>query len=170
MKFVINGTEYEAASLERITGRHALDIAKQTKVGVATHAMRLDEMQRLTLDDEGKPVVLAEGSDVEVSGEVAIQSLFSSPPHLQALLVLIWMSRRMSGKEFNLTWDEVLDTTQILQVVPIDDEDEDEDEPEESEDPTQPSASETVVDGAAPSSTGTSKASTTSKRTSRRVS
>lgn len=166
MKFVINGIEYEGASLERITGRHALDLAKYAKVGVAALAVRLDELQRLSLDDDGTVTVLPEGQKGDP--ERGALAVFGSEPHLKALLALIWMSRRINGKEFNLTWDQVLDEVEILRIGIGSDDDEEEPEPEPAEDPTPPSASAPESGGKARASRPTSKGSTTSKRTSRR--
>lgn len=163
MKFIIDGTEYEGAALERITGRHALDLAKYAKVGVASLATRLDELQRLTLDEDDAPILLPEGETAE--GDQRGLALFASPPHLRALLALIWMSRRLNGKEFNLSWEEVLDM-EILQVgFRDDDADDEEPEPEEAPDPSPPSASDPGAGGKAPASRRTSKASTTSTAT-----
>lgn len=164
MKFVINGNEYEGASLERITGRHALDCAKYARIGVAQVAERLDEMNRLAFDDDGDVIVLPEGEPTDQ--EAAAKAVFASEPHLKAMLVMVWMSWRLNGEDKNRPWSDVEDYP-ILTLRVINDVEEP-DDAEIDEDPTQPSATDPGADGEVRPSRPTSKASTTSKRTSRR--
>jgi len=100
MRFIIDGTEYEAANLERITGLYALDLPKQAGIGVQTLAKRLEEMSRLGYAPDGSPVVLPVGA-AEVDGS----AVMDSEPHLRALLAFLWVSRRLAG-EPRLTFDE----------------------------------------------------------------
>lgn len=167
MKFVINGTEYQSTSLEKITGRHALDLAKYAKIGVAQLALRAEEIPRLTLDDDDQVVVLPEGS--ERDRELGPLAVFASERHLHALLALIWMSWRLGGEDKNVPWSAMEDYP-ILTIGFIDDSAEAAKEAAEDdpEDPTPPSATAPVVDGEARASRRSSKGSTTSKRTSRR--
>lgn len=139
MKFVIDGHEYEAASLERITGMHALDLPKQAGIGVQTLAKRLEEIPRLGYQD-GKAVVLPAGAS-EIDGT----AVMDSEPHLRALLAFLWLSRRLAG-EPRLTFEDACSFEfSALNVVTDDEEDEAVDEV--SPDPTQPSASD-QADGA----------------------
>jgi hypothetical protein len=136
VKFVIDGVEYPVATLDRITGRHALDLVKYAGVGVATMERLLPEIARLRFADDGSVIVAPEGED----SDDAAEALFSSEPHLRALLALVWMSRRFGG-EPNLPFDVVLD----LPIKEIQSDTSDEDEAEEAEteaDPTSPPASD----------------------------
>jgi len=166
MKFVINGDEYDGVSLERVTGRHAMDLAKYAKVGVAQVATRIEEMHRLAFDEDDNVIVLPE-DDPAIDQEVAGMAVFASEPHLKAMLAMVWMSWRLNGDDKNLPWAAVEDYP-ILTLRVVNDDEVEEGEVEEGEDPTPPSASAPVADGEARPSRRTSKGSTTSKRTSRR--
>jgi hypothetical protein len=133
MQFIIDGVTYEAASIERVTGRLALDLPKQTGLGVQTLARRLEEMSRLGYDESGAVIVLpagAAGSDGS--------AVMDSEPHLRALLAFLWLSRRMAGESL-LTFDDACDFPFTSLEIVNDDEDED-GEPEV--DPTSPPASD----------------------------
>ena len=99
MKFVIDGKEYAAGALDRVSGVDALELPRQAGLGLQTLARRLDEVSRLGYDAAGNVVVLDEGAVGDGS------ALFDSEPHLRAMLAFIWMSRRLGG-EHRLTFDE----------------------------------------------------------------
>ena len=140
MQFIINGTTYEAASIERITGRLALDLPKQAGLGVQTLARRLEELGRLGYGPDGSVVVLPAGSEPDVDG----QAVMDSEPHLRALLAFIWLSRRLGG-ESALTFEEACDfPLTTLEIVA----DEDDDEVADEVDPTSPPASDPQEPGA----------------------
>ncbi len=120
MRFIVNGAEYEAASLERITGLDALELPRQAGMGVQTLAKRLEEMSEL-------------GSDV-----------MDSEPHLRALLAFLWLSRRLAG-ERALTFEQACDFPIASLEIVADDEAE---EVEETPDP--PSSPAGVPEGDAP--------------------
>jgi hypothetical protein len=103
MRFIVNGAEYEAASLERITGIDALELPRQAGMGVQTLARRLEEMAEL-------------GSDV-----------MDSEPHLRALLAFLWLSRRLAG-ERGLTFEQACDFPILSLVIEGDADDEEADE------------------------------------------
>lgn len=106
MRFIVNGAEYEAASLERITGLDALELPRQAGMGVQSLARRLEEMAEL-------------GSDV-----------MDSEPHLRALLAFLWLSRRLSG-ERGLTFEQACDfPIASLEIVNDDDPEEVEETPD----------------------------------------
>jgi hypothetical protein len=121
MKFVIDGTEYEAANLERITGIDAMALAdkKQAGLGVQTLARRLEELGRLGYDADGNVIVQPEGS------EAVGAAVMDSEPHLRALLAFLWMSRRLGG-ERNLSFADAC-TFQFSTLVIVDDDPEPED-------------------------------------------
>jgi hypothetical protein len=112
MRFIVNGAEYEAASLERITGIDALALPKQAGMGVQTLAKRLEEMSEM-------------GAGV-----------MDSEPHLRALLAFLWLSRRLSG-ERGLTFEEACDfPIASLEIVTDDTDDEvADDEPDPTSSP-----------------------------------
>lgn len=134
MQFVIDGTTYEAGSLERITGLDALELPRQAGLGIQTLARRLDEMSRLGYDDADRVVVLPAGADGADSSAV-----MDSEPHLRALLAFLWLSRRLDGDK-RLTFDEScgfqFTTLQIIDDEPV---------VEVAPDPTQP-GSDPVTD------------------------
>jgi hypothetical protein len=155
VRFIIDGTEYEAASLERITGIDALDLVKQAGFGVQTLARRLDEMSRLAYDADGAVIVLPPGADKEDPPRVPDgDAVMDSAPHLGALLAFLWLSRRLTG-ERRLTLAES-STFTFVSLEIVTDGDEDEDDPD-AVDPTRPSAS-APVDGADATSLTTSTA------------
>lgn len=120
MRFIVNGAEYEAASLERITGLDALELPRQAGMGVQSLARRLEEMAEL-------------GSDV-----------MDSEPHLRALLAFLWLSRRLSG-ERGLTFEQACDFPIASLEIVTDDEAQ---EVEEMPDP--PASPAGVPEGDAP--------------------
>ncbi len=133
MQFIIDGVTYEAASIERITGRLALDLPKQAGLGVQTLARRLEEMSRLGYDESGAVIVLPAGA-AGADGS----AVMDSEPHLRALLAFLWLSRRLAGE--SLTFEQACDFPFTTLEI-IDDEDDDEGaEPEV--DPTSPPASD----------------------------
>jgi len=91
MKFIIDGKEYEAGALDRVTGVDALELPRQAGLGLQTLARRLDEVSRLGYDEAGNVIVLDEGSTGDGSAVV------DSEPHLRAMLAFIWLSRRIAG-------------------------------------------------------------------------
>jgi hypothetical protein len=99
MQFIIDGTAYDAGSLDRITGLDALELPRQAGIGVQSMARRLEEIGRLAYATDGTITVLPEGA-TSVDPPV-----MDSEPHLRALLAFIWMSRRLAG-ERTLTFDE----------------------------------------------------------------
>lgn len=136
MQFIIDGVAYPVATLDRITGRHALDLVKYAGVGVATMERLLPEIARLKFADDGSVIVAPEGED----SDDAAEALFSSEPHLRALLALVWMSRRFGG-EPNLSFDVVLDLP--IKDIQSDTSDEADDDPEaDAVDPTSQPASD----------------------------
>lgn len=100
MKFIINGHEYEAASLERVTGAFALDLPRQAGLGLQQLAKRLEEMSRLGYDDAGSVVVVDEAVAKTPEGAALIhgEAVLDSEPHLRALLAFLWLSRRLDGE------------------------------------------------------------------------
>ena len=60
MKFIIDGQEFEAVGLERITGAMALDLPRQAGIGLQQIARRLQEMPRLGYDASGAAIVVDE--------------------------------------------------------------------------------------------------------------
>jgi hypothetical protein len=105
MRFIVNGAEYEAASLERITGRDALALAKQVGIGVQTLARAL-----MKFGEAKRP-----------------EDLLDDPDMLTALLALVWLSRRVAG-ESSLTFDESCDFPILSLVIEGDADDEEADE------------------------------------------
>lgn len=145
MKFIIDGQEFEAVGLERITGAMALDLPRQAGIGLQTIARRLAEMPRLGYDEHGAPVVVDEKIAQTSGGAAQIDgsAVLDSEPHLRALLAFLWVSRRLDGDrtltfeqscEFPVTSLEIVDDDPQIEVV----------EP----DPTRP-ASDPVAVGAA---------------------
>lgn len=134
MKFVINGDEYEGASLERVTGTLALDLPKQAGIGLQQLARLLEETARLAFDDDGGVVVLSAEVAQTPEGAARIngRAILDSEPHLRALLAFLWVSRRLDGEK-TLTFAAACEFPILdLDVVP-------DDEPEDVEpDPTQP--------------------------------
>ena len=110
MRFIINGTTYEAASLERITGRDALELTRQAGIGVQSLAARLSEMGDL--------------------GNGALDS----EAHLRALLAFLWLSRRLNG-ERSLTFDDACDFPIASLEIVADDDEEAESEPDPTSSP-----------------------------------
>lgn len=127
MKLIINGHEYEAANLERVTGTYALGLADRKRgpgLGLQSLARRLEEMSRLGYDDDDQVVVVGEQDAKTPEGAARIQgeAVLDSEPHLRALLAFLWVSRRLSG-EPSLTWDEACDFPIVsLEIVNDDDE------------------------------------------------
>jgi hypothetical protein len=131
--FIIDGTEYDAVNLERVTARDALELTRQTGVGLQSLVQRLGELGRLSYDATGRVVVMPEGSGIEGDPNAVVDS----ERHLSALLAFLWLSRRLGG-ERSLTFDQACDfvftTLQVgtdVDDVPL----------EESPDPIRPSAS-----------------------------
>ncbi len=145
MKFIINGHEYEAASLERVTGAFALDLPRQAGLGLQQLATRLTEMSRLAYTDDGGVEVLTieEASAPAGAARVSPRAVLDSEPHLRALLAFVWVSRRLDG-ERSLTFADACDFP-ILDLELVDDEDGEDESPEN---PTQP-GSDPDVAGAA---------------------
>lgn len=128
MKFIIDGVEHEAASLERVTGALALDLPRQAGVGLQQLAKRLEEMTRLGYDDAGQVVVVGEKEAQTPEGAARVDgsAVLDSEPHLRALLAFLWVSRRLDG-ERRLTFDEACEfPITALEIIP--------DEPDETED------------------------------------
>lgn len=130
MKFIINGREYEAASLERVTGALALDLPRQAGLGLQQLAIRLGEMSRLAYTDHGGVEVLTieEASAPAGAARASSRAVLDSEPHLRALLAFVWVSRRLDG-ERTLTFADAIDFP-ILDLDVIDD-----DEPSEDVEP-----------------------------------
>ena len=134
MKFIVNGAEYEAANLERVTGGLALDLPKQAGIGLQQLVLRLREMSRLAFTADGGVELLTpeEIQTPEGAARTNGRAILDSEPHLRALLAFLWVSRRVDG-ERTLSFADACD-------FPIFDlEVEDDDEPEDAEpDPTRP--------------------------------
>lgn len=131
MQFVINGTTYEAAQIEKVTGALALDMARKEPngpgLGIKSLAQRLEEFTNLGYDDDGV-AVLDEGDP-----RIDQSAVLDSEPHLRALLAFIWVSRRLDG-ERSLKWADAVDfPIASLEIVPDED-----DEAEADEDPQVP--------------------------------
>ena len=90
MKFIIDGKQYPATSLDRVSGLDELALQRQTGMGLVELAKRLEEC------DEKN----AEG--------IQAVNPFDSERHMVALLALLWLSRRRGG-EPTLTVDEACD-------------------------------------------------------------
>ena len=147
MKFVIDGTVYEAASLERVTGALALDLPRQADVGLQQLAKRLEEMARLGYGADGSVIVVDEKAAKTPEGAALIQgeAVLDSEPHLRALLAFLWVSRRLDGYRI-LTFDQACDfPITSLQILADDDADAEDVEP----DPTRPGSDPVDVDAAA---------------------
>lgn len=103
MKFIVNDEVIEAASLDRITGRDAMELTKQVGFGLQTVARLLGEL----------------------SGDAPIDPM-ESTDHMRALFALIWLSRRINGDK-KITFDESCDfPLSTFSIDVSDDEDEDE--------------------------------------------
>lgn len=87
MRFVINGVDYDAAKIDRITGNDAIEITRHVGFGVQTMARRLAELQ---------PEPGAEAFDP-----------FDSEPHLRALFALVWLTMRATDP--TVTFEQVLE-------------------------------------------------------------
>jgi hypothetical protein len=141
VRFVINGVPYDAAKIDRITGKDAIEITRQVGFGVQTMARRLAELQPEPGVDPIDP--------------------FDSEPHLRALFALVWLT--MKATDPSVTFEDVID-------LPLDELDlagDDEDEPfaeVPGVDPTQPGsvpvAEVPVLDGGASSTDSTTTTST----------
>jgi hypothetical protein len=135
VKFIIDGQEFEAVGLERVTGAMALDLPRQAGIGLQQVAKRLQEMPRLGYDASGTPVVVDEKIAQTPEGAAMVDgsAVLDSEPHLRALLAFLWVSRRLDGDR-TLTFEKSCEFPMTgLEIV--DDEPEVEDvEP----DPTQP--------------------------------
>ena len=122
MHFIIDGTEYDAANLERVTARDALELTRQTGVGLQSLVQRLGELGRLTYAEDGRVIVQPPESTADGDPDAVVDS----ERHLTALLAFLWLSRRLNG-ERSLTFDQACDFAfTSLQVVG-----EDDDEPAE---------------------------------------
>lgn len=146
MKFVIDGTEYEAASLERVTGALALDLPRQASIGLQQLAKRLEEMARIGYAPDGSVIVVDEKAAKTPEGAALIQgeAVLDSEPHLRALLAFLWVSRRLDGDR-TLTFDQACDfPITSLQIIADDEAEED-----EAPDPTRPGSDPVDVDAAA---------------------
>lgn len=142
MKFIINGDEFEAASLERVTGAMALDLPKQAGMGLQQLARRVEEMTRLSYDESGAVIVLSpdEVKTPEGAARVDVDAVLDSEPHLRALLAFLWMSRRLNGER--ITFEQACDFP-IVSLQTVEDAAPAEDvEP----DPTQPGSDPVAVD------------------------
>ena len=104
MQFIINGTTYEAASLERVTGLDALELPRQAGLGIQQVARRLEEIARLAYAPDGSVVVVADPAPAGAP-DPDPSAVMDSEPHLRALLAFLWLSRRLGG-EHRLTFDE----------------------------------------------------------------
>lgn len=119
MKFILDGREFDAGSLERVTGAMALDLPRQAGIGLQQLATRLGEAARLAYADDGSVVVLSEheASTPEGAARIDTNAVVDSEPHLRAFLAFLWLSRRLDG-ERALTFDEACEFQfQKLQVV-----------------------------------------------------
>jgi hypothetical protein len=101
MRFIINGTAYEAASLERITGADAIALLRETGMGVQTLARRV-----LAFGDLGSPEEMLDDVDT-----------------LTAFLAFLWVSRRVAG-ERSLSFDEACQVEILSVRVELDADDE----------------------------------------------
>lgn len=128
MKFIIEGTEYPVATIDRVTGALALELTRQTRFGVKTLAQRLEESDRLGYGDDGVVVVLPEG-DQRIVGSSLITE---SEPHFRAMLAFIWLARWVAGE--HLSFDEAVDFPLDTLEVVIEADEAGDDEP----DPTSP--------------------------------
>lgn len=79
MKFIVDGTTYEAPSLDLITGDDVEALMAETGIGLGTLARRLAD--------------LAPQED----GTDAVDPL-ESGPHLRAFLAYLWLSMRHGGE------------------------------------------------------------------------
>lgn len=136
MRFIIDGDTFEAASLERVTGRDALELPRQTGLGLQTLAKRLEESARLTYAPDGTIIVVPDG--VDASADEA--ALIDSEPHLRALLAFLWLSRRAAG-DHNLTFDESCNFPFASLTIEVDEPD----EVEAATDPTLPGSDPVVL-------------------------
>lgn len=145
MKFIIDGTEYEAVGLERVTGAMALDLPRQAGLGLQQIARRLQEMPRLGYDESGSVVVVDEKTAETPEGAALVDgsAVLDSEPHLRALLAFLWVSRRLDGDR-KLTFEESCEFPITTLEIVNDDEPVEDVEP----DPTLP-GSDPVAAGAA---------------------
>ena len=129
MQFIINGQAYDAAELGRITGKTALELNRQTKMGLKTFITRIEELGTLGYAADGSVAVLPEGD-----AGIDTSAVFDSEPHFTALLAYMWLSRRLAGNP-SLTFDEACDSMEILSMEIVGDDDDAEPEVE-TPDPT----------------------------------
>jgi len=135
MKFIIDGREYEAVGLERVTGAMALDLPRQAGLGLQQIARRLQEMPRLGYDASGAVVVVDERTAETPEGAALVDgsAVLDSEPHLRALLAFLWVSRRLDGDR-QLTFEQSCE----FPITSLEILNDDEPEPVEPENPTQP--------------------------------
>lgn len=138
MYFTIDGVEYDAANLERVTGKDALELTRQTGIGLQSLVQRLGELGRLAYDDNGR--VIVRKPDDETPGDP--NAVVDSERHLTALLAFLWLSRRVGG-ERSLTFDQACEFTFTSLQVGADELDEP--EPEGAPDPHTASGSVPVA-------------------------
>lgn len=143
MKFVVNGEEYPLASVDRLTGAVALEMTRQTKLGVRTLVSRMEEMDRLGYNDAGEVEVLP----AEHPGIVGMSLVTESAPHFQALLAFVWVSKWCAGarEPFAAFLEFPLASLDIVA-----DEDDEVAEDDEPSDPTSPSGGSESPDGDLP--------------------
>lgn len=146
MKFIIDGHEYEAVGLERVTGAMALDLPRQAGLGLQQIARRLQEMPRLGYDASGAVVVVEESIAETPEGAALVDgsAVLDSEPHLRALLAFLWVSRRLDGDR-RLTFEESCEFPITSLEIVNDDEPADVEEPEN---PTRPGSDPGADDAA----------------------
>lgn len=147
MKFIIDGQEFEAVTLERVTGAMALDLPRQAGIGLQQIAKRLQEMPRLGYDRAGAVVVVDEKIAQAPEGAAMVDgsAVLDSEPHLRALLAFLWVSRRLDGDR-TLTFEKSCEFP-IASLEIVDDEDAAEDV---APDPTQPGSDPVAAEAVRP--------------------
>jgi hypothetical protein len=121
MKFIVNDEAIEAASLDKITGRDAMELTKQVGFGLSTVARLLGEL----------------------SGDSAVDPM-DSADHMRALFALIWLSRRLNGDKV-ITFDESCDFPLSTFTIELDDDEQE----EETVDPNPTQVASEVADAVA---------------------
>lgn len=151
MQWLIDGTAYDADELDP-TGLDMRAMSKQAGMGFYTWQRLMGQLERLGFDDDGNVVVLSETEAKEHPERLNPGAMFDSEPHLTALLVTIWLTRRGAGEK--LSFEESA-SVPFSRIDRLDDEPDDEPADDgEAPDPTQPPASAADAGDGSATSTG----------------
>ncbi len=155
MRFIIDGTHYDADDIGEVSGRDMMAMSKQAKMGIQTWQRTLQQVTRLALADDGETVIVLTPEQAAASPERCDPNLVTeSEPHLRAFLIMVWLARRLTDSP-TLSFDEA--SALPFRKIEIDTTPDEEPEPvEEAPDPSLPSAGAPVADGVTPTSTPSS--------------